>query len=238
MTNGPIQLFSGLALKQVLTECVLPAFTERTGQVVAATFEPTGVLVDLIAAGRRPDVMIGVDGSLRELTLGTSPVLSESSLRPLVRSGIGVAVRAGSPAPTIGTVDEFKQALLGTERVAYSRTGASGVYFAELLVTLGIAHAVNGRACVIDKGFVGETLLDGRADLAVQQLVELATVDGIRIVGPLPDAVQRHIELSAAAAAGAVPVAADSLLEFLRSPKAGGAYPAVGLEPTFEVPHE
>lgn len=233
MTTSPIQLFSGLALKQVLTGRVLPAFTERTGRVVMSTFEPTGVLVDLIAAGQRPDVMIGVDRSLRELTQGPSPVLSERSLRPLVRSGIGVAVPAGSPAPAIGTVDELKQALLGSERVAYSRTGASGLYFAELLATLGIADAVNGRACVIDKGFVGETLLDGRADLAVQQLVELATVDGIHIVGPLPDAVQRHIELSAAAAVAAP--GADPLLDFLYSAEAARAYRSVGLEPTFEV---
>lgn len=232
-TTSPISLFSGLALKQVLTQSVLPAFTERTGHEVSATFEPTGVLVDLIAAGERPDVMIGVHRSLRELALSSSPVLSEDSLGPLVRSGIGIAVPAGSPTPAIGSVDELKQTLLGSGRVAYSRTGASGVYFAELLVSLGIADGVNASACVIDKGFVGETLLDGRADLAVQQLVELAVVDGIQIVGPLPDAVQRHIELSAAASA--INADADPLLEFLYSAEAARAYRAVGLEPTFEV---
>lgn len=239
MTSNPIRLFSGLALKQVLTGTVLPAFSERSGQAVAATFEPTGVLVDMISAGQRPDVMIGVDKSLRGLALGTSPVLSEKTLRPLVRSGIGVAVPVGHPAPAIGTVDELKQALLESGRVAYSRTGASGVYFAELLATLGIEEAVNRRACVIDKGFVGETLLDGRADLAVQQLVELAVVDGIRIVGPLPDAVQHHVELSAATAAtAAAATAADTLLEFLYSVESARAYRSVGLEPTFEVHDE
>lgn len=234
--ENTISLFSGLALETVLTGTVLPAFTERTGQEVAGTFEPTRVLVDMIADGARPDLMIGVDSSLRDLALAPSPVLSERSLKPLVRSGIGVAVPAGSPAPRIGTVEELKRALLDSRSVAYSRTGASGVYFAELLVTLGIADAVNERACIIGKGFVAETLLDGRADLAIQQLVELATVDGIQIVGPLPDAVQQHIELSAATSTAAT--AADPLLEFLYSADAVRAYRSAGLEPMFAVGDE
>jgi molybdate transport system substrate-binding protein len=153
-----------------------------------------------------------------------------------VRSGIGVAVAAGSPPPPIQTVDELRRALLGSGRVAYSRTGASGVYFADLLVTLGIADAVNEQACIIDKGFVAETLLDGRADLAVQQLVELASVDGIQIVGPLPGEAQQHVELSAATSAAST--TAGPLLEFLYSADAARTYRSAGLEPMFEVDDE
>lgn len=231
-----ISLFSGLALEKVLSGTILPAFTDRTGQAVIGTFEPTRVLVDMITDGARPDLMIGVDGALRDLALAPDPVLSERSLKPLVRSGIGVAVAADSPPPPIRTVDELRRALLDSGRVAYSRTGASGVYFADLLVTLGIADAVNEQACIIDKGFVAETLLDGRADLAVQQLVELASVDGIQIVGPLPGEAQQHVELSAATSAAST--TAGPLLEFLYGADAARAYRSAGLEPMFEVDDE
>jgi molybdate transport system substrate-binding protein len=231
-----ISLFSGLALEKVLSGAILPAFTDRTGEAVIGTFEPTRVLVDMITNGARPDLMIGVHEALRDLALAPDPVLSEHSLKALVRSGIGVAVPAGSPQPRIRTVDELRTALLDGGRVAYSRTGASGIYFADLLVTLGIADAVNERACIIDKGFVAETLLDGRADLAVQQLVELAFVDGIQIVGPLPGEAQQHIELSAATSAASS--MAGTLLEFLYSADAARAYRSAGLEPMFEVDDE
>lgn len=234
--NIPLLMFSGLALKDVLTKSVLPDFTQRTGLTVEAVFDPTGVLVNRIAAGERPDLMIGVHKPLRALTEGDAPVLSAATLRPLARSGIGIAVPLDHAAPAIGSVDELRQTLLESARVAYSRTGASGLYFAELLRTLEIADAVNERACVVDKGFVAETLLDGRAELAVQQVVELASVEGIQIVGPLPDAVQQHVELSVAAAPSAN--RAEPLLEFLVSAQAAREYRAVGLEPIFEVKDE
>jgi hypothetical protein len=39
-----------------------------------------------------------------------------------------------------------------------------------------MAEAINARATIIEKGLVAEALLTGAADIAVQQLSELATV--------------------------------------------------------------
>lgn len=230
MTERPVQLYSGLALQQVLERDVFPGIIETLGAPVTRVYEPTRVLVSQIADGARPDVMIGVAQSLLELTSGSDPVLAADTVRPLVRSGLGLAVPPGQALPDIGSKTAFVEALLSAEHVAYSATGASGVYFASLLEELDIADEVNRSACVVSKGFVAETLLDGRADLAVQQVVELNTIQGIRIAGPFPAEVQHYVELSIALAPSAS-AAAGNLYEALQSAAAAAAYRAVGLEP-------
>src|SRR5919201_1902305 len=53
-----------------------------------------------------------------------------------VRSGAGVAVRAGAPKPDIGTPEALKKALLAAKSVGYSQ-GPSGVHFMDVLTRLG-----------------------------------------------------------------------------------------------------
>lgn len=223
----PISLFCGLAVQGVLEREVLPAFHAGHDAAVATTFEPTKVLSALIDAGARPDLILGVADTLCQLA--ETGVLAQGSLTPLVRSGIGVAVAPGQPAPEIGTVADLTSAIRSARSVAYSRTGASGAHFAELLDRLGIAEEVNARACILEKGFTAEALLDGRADLAVQQVIELAAVPGVNIVGPLPPGTQHYVELWVGAATSAPP-AALQLLRFLSSPTALRAYAEAGLE--------
>lgn len=226
--SDTVTLFSGLAVKGVLEGSVLPAFSEQTGVRIQPTYEPTKVLEGLVADGARPDVFVGVAAGVR--TLAAEGVLDQTSLQPLVRSGIGVGVAPDAPGPSVGTVDELVQALRSARSVAYSRTGASGVYFAGLLDRLGIAEEVNERATILAGGFTGEALLDGRADLAIQQVIELKAVEGVKVVGSLPDDVQQHVELWAGSAVDASE-AALQLLRFLTSPLAVAAYAESGLDP-------
>jgi len=221
-----VSLFSGLAVKGVLEQSILPAFTTSAGCLVETTFEPTKVLKGMIADGARPDVLLGVGSEVQQLA--DDGVLDPNSVTPLVRSGIGVAVPASATPPSIGTVDDLVAAIRGARSVAYSRTGASGVHFAQLLDRLGIAEEVNARARILDGGFTAEALLDGSADLAVQQVIELAAVDGVQIVGPLPADAQHYVELWAGASVGAVPQA-SALVAFLSCPLAVEAYEAAGL---------
>lgn len=221
-----IRLFSTLAVRLALEEGVLADFTRATGHAVETIYDPTNVLLQRIAAGDRPDVMIGVRSQLDDLA-------REGMLNPptdIARVGVGIAAAPGpGPLPNIATVDDLKESLLAARSVAYSRTGASGVYFAALLEDLGIAEAVNQRATVIEKGFTAEAVIDGRADLAVQQLSELRFVPKARLVGPLPHAVQ-HYTVFAAATGTAANGSAKSLANHLATEKAIGRYIEAGLE--------
>src|SRR6185437_11142847 len=107
------------------------------------------------------------------------------------------AVKAGAAHPDIATEAALGAALLGARSVAYSRLGASGIYFAQLIEQLGIASEVNARATIIPAGFTAEKLLTGEADLAVQQISELMQVGGIEVVGPIPHDLQTPAVFSA-----------------------------------------
>ena len=150
----------------------------------------------------------------------------------LARSWVGIAVRAGAPHPDITTPDALRAALLGARSVAYSRLGASGILFAQLIERMGIAAEVNARACIIPQGFTAERLLGGEADLAVQQISELKQVEGVDVVGPIPLAMQTPAVFSAGRlAASAKAAQADDLLRFLTSAEAAPALRESGLEP-------
>lgn len=224
---APLTLFCAFALMQAVEGSVLPAYLETGGAAVEAVFEPTFRLLGRIQAGARPDVMVGIAGALADLV--AADVVFDP--RPVARTGVGVAVPPGVPAPDISTVDAFVQAVTGARSVAYSRSGPSGLYFAALLERLGIADQVTSRATVIDSGPTAVALLDGRADLAIHQLSELVLVPEATIVGPLPEAIQEYTDFSTALGSStARHDDAAGLRDFLHGPGARAAYAASGLE--------
>ena len=66
---------------------------------------------------------------------------------------VGIAVKAGAARPGIGSVEALKATLLAANSIGYSKIGASGVFFAELIERLGIAEAVNAKSTIIPGGF-------------------------------------------------------------------------------------
>ncbi|MFI6025904.1 substrate-binding domain-containing protein [Amycolatopsis magusensis] len=220
-----ISLFSTLATKKALDDVLLEAFHAETGIAVDGTFDPTNVLADRVRAGARPDVMIAVSDSFAPL----ADAFDLSSRTVVARTGVGLAVAPGSELPDISTVEALVDTLTSARSVAYSRTGASGVHFAALIRELGIDEEINARATVVEKGFTALAVLDGRADVAIQQLSELRFVPAARLAGPLPARTQHYSEFSAVLGRSAKPGAAE-LVRFLTSPAAVEAYLETGLE--------
>jgi molybdate transport system substrate-binding protein len=150
----------------------------------------------------------------------------------LVKSYIGMAVKAGAPRPDISTVDTLKRTLLAAKSIAYSDS-ASGVYLStELFPKLGIADAIKGKSKKIEADPVGEFVATGEFEIGFQQISELRPVKGIDIVGPLPEGAQRVTVFAAGIPATAThPEAAKALIEWLASPAAYAAITKSGLEP-------
>jgi molybdate transport system substrate-binding protein len=224
-----IRILSTLAVQGALPRLVAD-FERSAGARVAAEFAPTNGAVARIRAGETADVAILTREGIDELAgLG---LLDGGSVVDLVQSLIGLAVKAGAAKPDIGTPDALKRTLLEARSIAYSRTGASGVRFAQLIERLGIAEAVNAKATIIPSGLTGELVVRDETELAVQQLSELMLVPGIDIVAPLPLAVQTPGVFSAAVfAATAHPGPARAFLRLLTSGDAAAVFRAAGLEP-------
>jgi molybdate transport system substrate-binding protein len=224
-----LRIFSTLAVQGAMP-ALAGRYEEMRGVTLAIDFAPTNGLMARIDAGEMADVAILTREGVEQLA--ARGVLVAASVVDVARSYVGIAVRAGTAKPDIGSPEALKAALLAAKSIAYSRTGASGILFAGLIRQLGIADAVNARATVIPGGFTGELAARGEVELAVQQVSELMVVPGVDIVGPLPAPLQSPAMFSAGVFAGSdMREEATRLVQFLSSPEAAGALGAAGLEP-------
>ncbi|MBR0831762.1 substrate-binding domain-containing protein [Bradyrhizobium manausense] len=206
------------------------AFEAATGIHVDADFAPTLALLKRLRAGEAADLVILTREGLDEV-IGEGRVIADSAA-DLARSYVGLAVRTGAPHPDIGNEAALREALLAARSVAYSRLGASGVYFAQLIVRMGIAAEINAKATIVEQGFTAERLVSGEADVAVQQISELKQVEGIEVIGPIPHELQTPAVFSAGRMVDAKQAeAADRLLRYLASPEVVPVLRQSGLEP-------
>ena len=183
-----------------------------------------------LARGEPIDVVIMVGYALDQLAQQGKVI--PDSRRELARSIIGIAVKAGAPKPDVSTPEALKEALLKAKSIAYSDS-ASGVYVQNVLLKkLGISEQVRGKAHMIPAEPVGQIVARGDAEIGFQQISELKPVDGIDIIGPLPDSLQQITIFSAGIPVGAKqPEAGKQLIDFLASPAAAGAIKYSGMEP-------
>ena len=227
--DNVVRLLSTLALRGAVNT-LAGKYEEATGARIDAEFAPTLGLLDRLRDGERADVVILTREGLDDLA--AEGMVALDSCVDLARSFVGIAVKAGATHPDIATEPALRTTLLAARAVAYSRIGASGILFAQLIERMGIASAINARAKIIPSGFTAERLLTGEADLAVQQLSELKQVEGVEVVGPIPYHLQTPAMFSAGRIAASNRVAqADRLLKFLGSPEVAPVLRESGLDP-------
>jgi molybdate transport system substrate-binding protein len=226
--NASLKLLSTLAVQGALPGLVA-CHQAGSGVTVQIMFAPTNGILERIASGEAADVAIVTRAALDDLA--AKGVMRADSIADIAISHVGIAVKAGAVKPDISSVGALKSALLSATSVAYSRIGASGVFFADLIRRLGIAEAVNAKAIVMPGGFTGEAVARGEAELAVQQISELMQVPGLDIVGPLPSGAESITVFSAGVFSASRDVnAARDLVAALRSPEAVKALEAAGLQ--------
>jgi molybdate transport system substrate-binding protein len=180
--------------------------------------------------GEPADVLIMASTVLDELVEQGKVV--RGSRVDLVRSSIGMAVRAGAPKPDISTVEALIRTLLEAKSIAYSAS-ASGIYVStKLFPRLGVAEQVRDKSIRVVSERVGTVVARGDAEIGFQQVSELLPIPGLDYVGPLPSEAQEITVFSAGVATAAKnPQAARELIQFLASPAVVPAIRKVGLEP-------
>jgi len=215
-----------VSLRIISTLAVATLLRQLVPGDAAVTYEPTAKLLARIAAGEPADLAFLTREAVQSLAAAGTLVAP----RDVARSFVGLAVRAGGARPDISTVAALRATLLAAPSLAYSRAGASGIFFAGLIERLGIAQAVNARATVIEQGFTAALAASGEVALAVQQVSELMAVEGVDIVDRLPEGANTAAVFSAGIFADAKS-GSQAMLQRLLAGMDPAALAAAGLEP-------
>lgn len=218
-----------MATRQVLAD-LASAYEQQTGRRIAIESVGGVDAAKRVQAGEPFDVVFLASDAIDKL-VAAGRVVAGSKV-DLVRSGVAVAVRAGTPRPDIGSEDALRSAVLAAPSIGYS-TGPSGVALVKLFERWGIAAEVQQRTVQAPPGVpVGALVARGDVALGFQQLSELIHLQGIDVVGPLPDTVQIITTFSAGLVTGSSQGdAVRRLLDFMASPEAADAKRRQGMEP-------
>ena len=176
------------AIKEAYAE-LAPLFEKQTKHKVTTTWVGTAELARRLNEGAVFDAVICASNLLEELT-DTGKVMA-GSRSDVARSGVGVAVRAGSPKPQFGSEEALKKTLITAKAIGIS-TGPSGVYLNELFQRMGVLDQIKPKFKVpAPGGMVSELVAKGEADIGFQQVSELVNKQGVDFVGTLPDSLQK-----------------------------------------------
>jgi molybdate transport system substrate-binding protein len=220
-----IKIFTSRAIATVL-EKIGPEFERTSGNKLNVIMGFSPVFVKQINAGEPFDVIASPPGTINGL-VKNSKVIADTRTK-LVRSGYGVAVRAGAPKPDVSTTDAFKRTLLNAKSIGYLPT--PGV--PELLARLGIADAIKSKVTIPKEDIVNVLLAKGELEVAVIVITQVVTTPGIELAGPLPPDIQMYTTFEGAVSANSkAPDAARALLRFLTGPTAIPVIKAQGMEP-------
>ena len=223
-----VKLMSANPMTEVMKE-LGPQFERATGHKLVIQYEVASVVKKRIDAGETFDVAILLPPLIEDLI--KQGKIDVGTRADIARAGMGVGVRAGAPKPDISSVEAFKHALLNARSVAYSKVGASGVYFLGLLERLGIAEEMKPKLKPTPADTLAKVVPNGEVEMIVVP-ISVILVPGAELVGPLPSELQTYINFVAGVGTGAKePNAAQALIKFLTSPAAAQVLKVKGMEP-------
>ena len=223
-----VKVFTARAIATVLNE-IGPEFERTTGHKLNVISGLPPQFIKQINAGESVDLVVSgspvVDGLIKD-----GKLIADTRTN-LVRSGIGVAVRAGAPKPDISSVEAFKRALLNARSIGYLKVG-SGIYLAALLDRLGIAEAIASKVTRPDTDIVSELVAKGEIELGMVVITQIMTTPGVDLVGPIPHEIQSYVRWSGGVGTSSTAQqTAKDLIKFLTGPAAVPVLKAQGMEP-------
>jgi molybdate transport system substrate-binding protein len=230
-----IKLFAAGALTPAMSE-LAPEFERSSGQKLTLVYGNINALADRIEKGEAADAVITSPARLEAL-IKSGRVARETQVA-IARVGAGIAIRKGSPAPDIGSLEAFKRALLEARSVSYGDPAAgnpTGLHMAGVIERLGVGAEMKPKTKLIRDVPAFKTLFEdlksGATELGIEQISLIVAAPDIQLAGPLPAEVQSYTRYAAAVAGNsAEPALAKALVEFLSGPAGKAVFKAKGFE--------
>lgn len=216
-----------MATRQILAS-LGKSYEKNTGMSVAIQAMGGVDAARAVRDGQPTDIVVLASDVMAKLE--TEGFIVSGSIVGIARSGMAVAVRAGTPHPDISSAASVKLAIAAAHRVGYS-TGPSGDHLLKLCEKWGFSNT--GQLIKAPPGIpVASLVAQSQADLGFQQLSELMHVQGVEIVGSLPPEIQAETVFAAGiAVASKQAEEARALISFLASPGSAGVKRDQGMDP-------
>jgi molybdate transport system substrate-binding protein len=207
-------------------------FAKASGNRLEYVSDTTGSLQKRLQAGEKADVVVVTAAGLDALQKENR--IAPGTRTTLVRALIGVAMQPNGTAPDLSSPDRFKVSLLKARSVAYvspAAGGASGTFFENLLKRMGIYDQMKNKSVYRNQGSeVADAVAKRDAEIGISFIAELAPNKGVKIAGPLPDAIQSPTDyVAGVTTASSDPAAARAFIREMTSPSGGAVFKAAGL---------
>lgn len=226
-----LKVFVGGAMTETV-EKIGAEFAKASGNKLDYVSDTTGSLQKRLQAGEKADVIVVTAAGLDALQKENR--IAPGTRTTLVRALIGVAMQPNGTAPDLSSPDSFKASLLKARSVSYvnpAAGGTSGTYFEGLLKRMGIYDQMKSKIVYRNQGSeVADAVAKRDAEIGISFIAELAPNKGVKIAGPLPDAIQNPADY----VAGVTTVstnseAARAFIRAMTSPSGGAVFKAAGL---------
>jgi molybdate transport system substrate-binding protein len=215
IVNGPLTLLA-------------QAWTAETGNKVTFAGFNVGRIRTAVGSDVPADVVVAPTTDFA----GFAPKLVPASEQPLGRVLFGIVVKAGGPHPDISTHEKFVAFVKQTGVLAYAnpKVGSlTGGMVEEMLARPEFA-GVEPRPI---KGMIGDAIVRGDAQFGGGAITEELMAKGAEIVGPFPDDLGLHVDMSAAVLkVSAHPSDAQAFLRYVTRPQAQAIWKAGGIAET------
>lgn len=219
-----LRVLASRAVWTVLQE-IAPAYEKETGDKLELVTGLSRELLKRVNAGERFDVIAAPPAALDGLIKNGKVVASSKA--NLVRSALGVIIRAGAPKPDVSSVEAFKQTLLKAKSITY--LPVPGV--PQLLEQLDLKDQLASKTKVPETEISAEMVAKGEVDLAILVVTQAFTTPGVELAGALPKEIQHYSVFGAAiSAASQARGPAQRLIDYLKSPRALDVIKAQGME--------
>ena len=195
---------------------ILEAFSKISQETCEITFGTTVALVEKCKANANVDAVILTESGIQELLKYQK--IQASTITPFAKTGVGIGIAKGVPLLDISTKEACIQTLLHCQSIAFTQLGASGMYFAKLIKTLGIEEAILAKAIRPEGGLVAELVAQGKSQLAVQLVSEIKAVPAVDLLGFLPDELQEWSIFSIAQTPHSHSTEVSQLIQVLQDP--------------------